>query len=61
MISYAQSINEPTIAAPGQVFDYGPVPFQIFGEALSNQGFCRPTVKFVDPFQDPGLYAEASN
>ena len=32
--SYAQAIQAKTIADPGKAFSYGPVPFQIFGEAL---------------------------
>ena len=36
-VSYAQAINAPAVAPPGQVFDYGPVPFQIFGEAMKRK------------------------
>ena len=32
--SYAQAIQAKTIDDPGKRFSYGPVPFQIFGEAL---------------------------
>lgn len=36
-ISYSQAIHARTIADPGKVFSYGPVPFQIFGEALKRK------------------------
>lgn len=32
--TYAAAITAPTMAAPGEVFDYGPNPFQAFGEVL---------------------------
>lgn len=35
--SYADSILQATFAEPGAAFDYGPYPFQIFGEALKRK------------------------
>ena len=36
-VSYSQAIKAPTFADPGKAFSYGPVPFQIFGEALKRK------------------------
>ena len=36
-ISYAGAIQTKTIADPGKLFDYGPNPFQAFGEALKRK------------------------
>lgn len=35
--TYADSIDQATFADPGAQFDYGPFPFQIFGEALKRK------------------------
>lgn len=35
--SYAAAITAPTVSAPGEVFDYGPNPFQAFGELLKRK------------------------
>lgn len=35
--TYADSIQQATFAEPGAAFDYGPFPFQIFGEALKRK------------------------
>ncbi|MCB9881468.1 MAG: serine hydrolase [Planctomycetes bacterium] len=35
--TYAQSISSPMIDDPGIRFDYGPNPFQVFGEALKRK------------------------
>lgn len=35
--TYAAAITAPTIAPPGEVFDYGPNPFQAFGELLKRK------------------------
>jgi len=32
--SYSEAIQYPSVADPGTMFDYGPVPFQIFGEVM---------------------------
>lgn len=31
---YAEAVNAPATAEPGAVFDYGPTPFQCFGEVM---------------------------
>lgn len=36
-VSYAQSIGYRTVGAPGAVFNYGPIPFQVFGEAMKRK------------------------
>lgn len=35
--SYADAINSPTTREPGVHFEYGPVPFQIFGELMTRK------------------------
>ncbi|MBX7053851.1 MAG: beta-lactamase family protein [Pyrinomonadaceae bacterium] len=35
--SYTDAINEKVIATPGTEFEYGPVPFQIFGELMTRK------------------------
>ena len=32
--SYAEAIDAPALHAPGTVFQYGPTPFQVFGELM---------------------------
>ena len=35
--SYSEAINFPATYAPGKKFQYGPVPFQIFGEVMKRK------------------------
>jgi CubicO group peptidase (beta-lactamase class C family) len=35
--SYAEAIATPLSADPGQVFQYGPAPFQVFGEVMKRK------------------------
>lgn len=50
--SYAEAIREPLTAEPGTRFQYGPVPFQIFGEVmrrkLAARGMAETPLTYLD-------------
>lgn len=48
--SYAASVATNSIAAPGQKFDYGPNPFQAFGEALKRKLAAQPQQETVTAY-----------
>lgn len=50
--TYAEAIREPLTARPGERFQYGPIPFQIFGEVmrrkLEARGLARTPLEYLD-------------
>ncbi|MCB0826144.1 MAG: serine hydrolase [Armatimonadetes bacterium] len=47
-VSYKQSLDAKTIADPGEKFNYGPNPFQVFGEVMKRKLNGESYYKYLD-------------